>query len=43
MWIGLIVAALLLALILVAVVAVGGYALYIWIAHPSSFSVPFRS
>jgi hypothetical protein len=31
------------AILLVGIVTVGGYALYIWIAHPSSFAVPFHS
>lgn len=31
------------AVLVVIIVLVGGYALYIWIAHPRSFPVPFTS
>jgi hypothetical protein len=27
----------------IAIVIVGGYALYVWLGHPDSFAVPFRS
>jgi hypothetical protein len=27
----------------IAIVIVGGYALYVWLVHPDSFAVPFSS
>jgi len=41
--IGLVIVIAVAAILLVGIVTVGGYALYIWIAHPSSFAVPFHS